>query len=76
MATLFNGPGGKGAYLLRGTPPDPIAGDGPIDYTVQVSHVSANGERFDLLHKKTNDGWYSITVDGSHMPFYSSDPYR
>jgi hypothetical protein len=76
MATLFNGPGGKGAYLLHGVPPDPIPGEGPIDYTVQVSHVSANGERFDLLHKKTNDGWYPITVDGSHTPFYSSDPYR
>jgi len=76
MATLFNAPGGKGAYLLHGVPPDPITGDGPIDYTVQVSHVARNGERFDLLHKRTADGWYAITVDGSKRPFYSSDPYR
>lgn len=76
MATVFNGPGGKGAYLLHGVPPDPLTKPGPIDYSVQVSHVGGNGERFDLLHKKTNDGWYSITVNGSNHPFYSSDPYR
>jgi hypothetical protein len=73
---VFNAPGGKGAYLVRGTPPDPLTGDGPIDYTVRVSHVARNGERFDLLHKKTADGWYPITVNGAHAPFYSSDPYR
>jgi cyanophycinase-like exopeptidase len=73
---VFNAPGGKGAYLVRGTPPDPLTGDGPIDYTVAVSHVARNGERFDLLHKKTGDGWYPIAVNGAHAPFYSSDPYR
>jgi hypothetical protein len=76
MGTLFNAPGGKGAFLVHGTPPDPLTSNGPIDYTVQVSHIARNGERFDLLHKKTNDGWYSITVDGAHIPFYSSDPYE
>jgi cyanophycinase-like exopeptidase len=76
MATVFNGPGGAGAYLLHGMPPDPLTHAGPIDYTVRVSHVSRNGERFDLLHKTTSDGWYWITVDGSKRPFYSSDPYR
>jgi cyanophycinase-like exopeptidase len=76
IATLFNAPGGKGAYLLRGTPPDPLTHDGPILYTVAVSHVARSGERFDLLHKRTADGWYSITVDGSKHPPYSSNPYR
>jgi cyanophycinase-like exopeptidase len=76
FGTVFNAPGGKGAFLVRGTPPDPLTGKGPIDYTVQVSHVARNGERFDLLHKTTSDGWDAITVDGAHVPFYSSDPYR
>ena len=76
FATVFNAPGGKGAFLVRGTSPDPLANRGPIDYTVQVSHVARNGERFDLLHKKTSDGWKRITVDGAHVPFYSSDPYK
>jgi cyanophycinase-like exopeptidase len=76
FGTVFNAPGGKGAYLVHGTPPDPLTNDGPIDYTVQISHVARNGERFDLLHKKTSDGWTSITVNGAAKPFYSSDPYK
>jgi cyanophycinase-like exopeptidase len=76
IGTVFNAPGGKGAYLVHGTPPDPLTSDGPIDYTVQVSHVAGNGERFDLLHKQTSDGWNAITVDGAHAPIYSSDPYK
>jgi cyanophycinase-like exopeptidase len=74
VATVFNAPGGRGAYLLRGTPPDPLTHDGPILYTVLVSHVKHDFERFDLLHKTTAAGWYSVDVDGSHHPAYGN-PY-
>ncbi|HTA38407.1 MAG TPA: hypothetical protein VK760_05000, partial [Candidatus Acidoferrales bacterium] len=76
FGTVFNAPGGKGAYLVHGTPPDPLTSPGPIHYAVQVSHVGRNGERFDLLHKTTSDGWNTITVDGAHDPYTSSDPYK
>jgi cyanophycinase-like exopeptidase len=76
MATLFNGPGGAGAYLLRGKPPAALLPNQPLNYTVDVAHISRNGERFDLLHKTTPRPWYPITVNGAKRPFYSSDPYR
>ncbi len=75
-ATLFNGPGGRGAYLVRATTVPALPPGRSLHYTVDVSHVSRNGERFDLLHKRTGDPWYSVTVDGSRSPVYSRDPYR
>ncbi len=74
-ATLFNAPGGRGAYLIRATyAPRLIAGE-PLRCTVMVSHVHRNGERFDLLHKRTAEPWYAVTVDGARSPIYSRDPY-
>jgi len=75
-ATLFNGDGGRGAYLVRaGTRPRLAAGQ-PLRYTVEVSHVSHNGERFNLLAKTTSAPWTSVSVDGSRVPPYSRDPYH
>ncbi len=74
-ATVLNAPGGRGAYLLRATDPMNLVAPGSIDYTVEVSHVKTNGERFDLLGKKTSDPWYAVTVNGSKTPPYSTNPY-
>ncbi len=76
VGTLFNAPGGRGAYLLRAVAVPQLPPGRPLRYTVAVSHVARSGERFDLLHKRTSDGWYSVTVDGSRSPVYSRDPYR
>lgn len=74
-ATLFNGPGGKGAYLMRADNTPDLEPGKPLNYTVSVSHVGRDGESFDLLHKQTQDPWFSLTVDGSRTPIYSRDPY-
>ncbi|MGB6599941.1 MAG: hypothetical protein WBE77_02530 [Candidatus Cybelea sp.] len=74
-ATLLNGPDGRGAYLVRAQAIPRIAPNQPLRYTVAVSHVARNGERFDLLHKRTSQAWYQVTVDGTRAPFYSRDPY-
>jgi cyanophycinase-like exopeptidase len=75
MGTVLNLPGSKGAYLIRaGTMPQLTAGQ-PFKYTVQISHIGAEGTRFDLLHKHTTQPWKSVTVDGSRKPIYSPNPY-
>jgi len=75
-ATLLNTPGAHGAYLIRATArPDLVPGR-PLHYTVEVSHVGRDGERFDLLHKRTGEPWYRVTVDGGAKEMYSRDPYR
>jgi cyanophycinase-like exopeptidase len=76
MATVLNGAGGRGAYLVRASMRPQLQPGQPFRYTVAVSHVGRNGERFDLLHKATHDPWYAITIDGSHTPIYSRDPYQ
>jgi cyanophycinase-like exopeptidase len=74
-ATVLNGKGARGAYLVRtDTAPRLISGQ-PLRYTVEVAHVARSGERFDLLHKSTPEPWYTITVDGSQKPVYNTDPY-
>jgi cyanophycinase-like exopeptidase len=75
MATLLNGPDGRGAYLARADAIPRIAPSQPLRYTVAVSHVARDGERFDLLHKRTTGTWYEVTVDGTRTPIYSRDPY-
>jgi cyanophycinase-like exopeptidase len=74
-ATLLNAAGGRGAYLVRATTLPRLTAGEPLRYTVVVSHVRRNGERFDLLHKHTADPWYPITIDGSRVSPYSRDPY-
>lgn len=75
MATLFNNPGAGGAYLLRADEIPRLTSGRPLHYSVAVSHIARNGERFDLLQKRTGHLWYRVTVDGSRAPFYSRDPY-
>ncbi len=75
MATVLNAAGGRGAYLVRaGATPHLTAGR-PLRYAVAVSHLGRTGERFDLLHKRTAEPWYPVTVDGARSPIYSRDPY-
>ena len=71
----LNAAGGRGAYLVRATARPHFEPGRPIRYTVAVSHVAHNGERFDLLAKSTHAAWYAVTVDGSRAPIYSRDPY-
>ncbi len=75
MATLINAKGARGAYLVRADTLPTLEPGRPLDYTVDVSHLSRSGERFDLLHKQTNEPWYAVTVDGARAPVYSRDPY-
>jgi cyanophycinase-like exopeptidase len=74
-ATLFNAPGGRGAYLVRATEAPRLIAGKPLRYGVTVSHVRRDGGRFDLLHKRTADPWFAVTVDGAATPIYSRDPY-
>ncbi len=74
-ATLFNAPGGRGAYLVRAADAPRLTAGKPLRYTVTVSHIRRDGERFDLLHKRTADPWYAVTVDGAASPIYSRGPY-
>ena len=47
----------------------------PLRYTVGVSHVARDGERFDLLRKRTADPWFTLTVDGSRKSIDAPNPY-
>ncbi|HEV3090604.1 MAG TPA: hypothetical protein VGX91_04070 [Candidatus Cybelea sp.] len=75
MATLLNGPKGRGAWLIRASTPPQLTRGAPLNYTVDAAHLSRNGEHFDLLHKRVPVPWLSLTVDGSRDPVYSRDPY-
>lgn len=72
---VLNGPGGRGAYLVRASARPHLEPGRPFRYTVEMSHLARDGERFDLLRKTTPAPWYRLTVDGSQSPIYSRDPY-
>ncbi len=74
-ATVLNASGGRGAYLVRADSMPHLVKGQPFYYTVGVSHIGGNGERFDLLRKQTREPSYTVTVDGSRKPIYSRDPY-
>jgi cyanophycinase-like exopeptidase len=75
IGTLLNGPGGRGAFLVRAEARPHLAAGQPFLYTVSVSHLRSSGERFDLLHKTTSEAWHSVTVNGARRPPYNPDPY-
>jgi len=75
MATVLNVPGSHGAYLIRADTMPQLPAGKPFKYTVHVSHIGAEGSRFDLLHKQTTQPWRTVTVDGSRKPIYSPNPY-
>ncbi|MBV8343737.1 MAG: hypothetical protein JO190_01960 [Candidatus Eremiobacteraeota bacterium] len=75
LATVLNAPGGRGAYLVRADETPRLAAGQALRYTVMVAHVRGSGARFDLLHKRTGEPWYPVTVDGAQSPLYSRDPY-
>lgn len=74
-ATVLNGAGGRGAYLVRAEAMPHLVTGQPFRYTVAVSHIAVSGERFDLLHQRTTESWYDVTVDGARRRIYSRDPY-
>jgi cyanophycinase-like exopeptidase len=74
-ATVLNGAEGRGAYLVRADGMPQLVPGLPLRYTVAVSHIGGSGERFDLLHKRTTEPWYTVTIDGARTPAYSRDPY-
>lgn len=74
-ATVLNVGPARGAYLIRAEPPARVVAGEPFRYTVSVSHIARTGERFDLLHKRTAEPWYDVTVDAATTPIYSRDPY-
>jgi cyanophycinase-like exopeptidase len=74
-ATVLNAAGGRGAYLVRAATPPLLEPERPLRYTVGVSHVARDGERFDLLRKRTADPWFTLTVDGSRKSIYAPNPY-
>ncbi|MGC1381057.1 MAG: hypothetical protein WA814_08550 [Candidatus Baltobacteraceae bacterium] len=76
MATLFNGAGGRGAFLVRADSPPQLAAGEPLKYSVSVSHVARDGARFDLLHRRTSEPWFTLTIDGTRQPTYSPNPYH
>lgn len=75
VGRVLDGSGGRGAYLMRATARPHLAPGRSLHYTVAISHIGDNGERFDLLHKTSPAPWYLVTVDGSRRPPYSRDPY-
>jgi cyanophycinase-like exopeptidase len=75
-ATVLNGSGGRGAYLLRASRMPNMTASSPLHYTVTVSHIARNGERFDLVRKHTGDPWYTDTVDASRSNPYDRNPYQ
>jgi cyanophycinase-like exopeptidase len=75
-ATLLNGDGAHGAYLMRASTPPQLLPGRPLRYTVEIAHIARDGERFDLLNKRTPELWHAITVDGANTPVYSENPYR
>jgi cyanophycinase-like exopeptidase len=74
-ATLITKKGARGAYLIRADAPPQLAAGKPLRYTVSVTHIARDGERFDLLRKRSPEPWYSVTVDGERSPPYSRSPY-
>jgi cyanophycinase-like exopeptidase len=74
-ATVLDGAGGHGAYLIYADAPAKLSPSRPLRYTVCVAHIARDGERFDLLHKRTARPCAPITVDGARTPMYSRDPY-
>ncbi len=80
VATLMMQParGGyatRGAYVVHGALPTRLARGKPLDYTVHVAHLSADGQSYDLLHDRGTAQSYSVTIDGASDPFYNRSPY-
>jgi cyanophycinase-like exopeptidase len=75
-ATVLNGPGGHGAYLLRAEAQPGLVAGKPLKYTVAVSHIARDGERFELIRKQTAEPWYEVSVAGARRPSYARDPYH
>ena len=66
----------RGAYLIRLGRAARLLPGTPFRAGVDVAHVARDGERFDLLHKRTSERWYTVTVEATRTPPYDTDPYR
>ncbi len=65
-----------GAYVLEGGAAQRIAAGLPLLYTVNVTHLSRAGARYDLLRKRGDGSHYRVTVNGASSRMYSRNPYR
>jgi cyanophycinase-like exopeptidase len=74
-ATVLTSAGSHGAYLMRANSAPRLLPGQALRYTVEIARIAANGERFDLLSRRTNEPWRAITVDGAASPVYSENPY-
>lgn len=80
MATLLEAPalGGyqtRGAYILTGRRSARLEPGRPLAYEVSVTHLSAAGQRYDLLRHQGEGERYSVAVDGARNQLYSRVPY-
>jgi cyanophycinase-like exopeptidase len=80
IATLLKGPDRGyhtlGAYVIRGASARRVMPGAPLLYTVDVTHLFAQGSRYDLIRKRGAGVAYRITIDGSKSSPYSKNPYK
>lgn len=76
IATVYNGAGGLGAYLVRASGMPTLSRGTPLTYDVDMVHVARNGEHFDLLHKRAGEAWFPVTVSGKTHPPYAEGTYQ
>jgi cyanophycinase-like exopeptidase len=65
----------KGAWILTGRRPQRLAPGVPLQYTVEVTHLRRNGERYSLISKRGDGRTYVVRIDGSAAAVYSRLPY-
>ncbi len=65
----------RGAWILKGGPAARISPGKPLFYSVHVTHLTRNGEQYDLAAKRGASLRYPVTVDGSRRALYSRNPY-
>jgi cyanophycinase-like exopeptidase len=79
VATLLKGPDRGyhtlGAYILQGRIAARIARGRPLSYTVEVTHLFAQGSHYNLVWKRGEGARYRVTVDGAMSQPYSRNPY-
>ncbi len=65
----------RGAYILTGMRGPQIAPGRPLRYTVEVTHLSKAGSRYDLSSHRGAGVRYRVTVNGASANPYSTSPY-
>ena len=65
----------KGAYILSNIRVTQLQAGKPLVATVHVLHLYRHGQTVNLFTKQGQGREYDVTVDGTHTPPYSRDPY-